>query len=146
MNVSYIPQGYHTLTPYLVVKDAPALMRFLQQAFAASEIFRMTAPDGNIAHAEMQLGTSRLMLASASREYPATKATYHLYLPEVDAVYQQALAAGAVSMQEPKDQFYGDRTAGVQDGSGNTWYIATHIEDVAEEELQRRAQELYRAG
>lgn len=139
MTVPYLPEGYSTLTPYLLVKDADALIRFLKEAFAAQELFRMPRPDGAIGHAEMQLGSSRIMLSTACGQMTPTTAMYYLYLPDVDAAYQRALAAGASSEQEPKNQFYGDRSASVRDASGNLWCIATHVEEVAPDELERRA-------
>lgn len=139
MTVKAIPDGYHTLTPYLSVKGASDLIGFLQRAFGAQEIYRMADPDGHIHHAEVQVGTSRMMLTEACDKAPAAPTGFYLYVEDVDAAYKQAVAAGGKSLQEPEDQFYGDRTAGVSDPSGCTWYLGTHIEDVSPEELARRA-------
>jgi PhnB protein len=132
-----VPAGYATVTPYLCVTDAGKLIEFLKQAFDAQLLFKMDGPGGRIMHAEMTIGDSRIMLAQPEPG-KETNAMIHLYLPDVDAVYKRALAAGATSVREPADQFYGDRSAGVRDQFGNHWYIATHVEDVSEEEMQRR--------
>lgn len=132
-----VPQGYSTVTPYLCVTDAPKLIEFLKQAFDAQLLFKMDGPGGRIMHAEMTIGDSRIMLAQPEPG-KETNAMIHLYMPEVDAVYKRALAAGATSVREPADQFYGDRSAGVRDQFGNQWYIATHVEDVSQEEMERR--------
>jgi uncharacterized glyoxalase superfamily protein PhnB len=132
-----VPPGYATVTPYLCVSDAAGLIDFLKQAFDAQLLFKMDGPGGRIMHAEMTIGDSRIMLAQPEPG-KETNAMIHLYLPDVDAVYARALAAGATSVREPADQFYGDRSAGVRDQFGNQWYIATHIEDVSQEEMDRR--------
>lgn len=132
-----VPAGYATVTPYLCVADAAKLIEFLKQAFDAQLLFKMDGPGGRIMHAEMTIGDSRIMLAQPEPGQE-TRAMIHLYMPEVDAVYKRAIAAGATSVREPADQFYGDRSAGVRDQFGNQWYIATHIEDVSEEEMARR--------
>jgi uncharacterized glyoxalase superfamily protein PhnB len=138
MTVKPIPEGYHTVTPYLVVQGAAQLIDFLKQAFAAEEIQRMTRPDGSIGHAEVRIGDSRVMLGEAGGEFKPMPAMLHLYMEDADAVYQRALLAGATSLREPVDEFYGDRMAGVKDQFGNQWWIATHIEDVSPEEMVRR--------
>jgi uncharacterized glyoxalase superfamily protein PhnB len=132
-----VPAGYATVTPYLCVADADKLIEFLKQAFDAQLLFKMDGPGGRIMHAEMTIGDSRIMLAQPAPGQE-THAMIHLYLPDTDAVYARALAAGATSVREPADQFYGDRSAGVRDPFGNQWYIATHIEDVSPEEMDRR--------
>ena len=141
MGVEPIPAGYHSVTPYLIVHGADRLLDFLKDAFAAEERFRMTAPDGSIRHAEARIGDSVVMLAEASAQWPAMPASLHLYVENCDAVYRRALDAGATSVQEPADQFYGDRSGGVRDSVGNVWWIATHAEDVPEDEIARRAEE-----
>jgi PhnB protein len=130
-NVKPIPDGYHTVTPYLIVRDAATLMEFLKRAFDAQESLRMPRPDGTIQHAEAKIGDSVVMLAEASDEWKPTSASIHLYLPDTDAAYQRALQAGATSLRAPADQPYGDRSAGVQDASGTIWWLATHIQDVS---------------
>ena len=140
MTVKPIPAGHHTVTPYLVVQGAAQLIDFMKQAFAAEEIQRMTRPDGSIGHAEVRIGDSMVMLGEAGGEYEPMPAMLHLYVEDADAVYRRALQAGATSVREPVDEFYGDRIGGVKDSSGNQWWIATHIEDVSPEELIRRQQ------
>jgi PhnB protein len=123
----------------LVVQDVAALIAFLQQAFDAREMVRMRSPDGSIMHAEVRIGDSVVMMGGAGENNPPMPAMLHLYLEDADDAYRRALEAGATSLREPEDQFYGDRTAGVQDDFGNQWWLATHIEDVTAEEMQRRA-------
>jgi uncharacterized glyoxalase superfamily protein PhnB len=142
MAVKAIPEGYHTVTPYLVVSGADRVIEFLKQAFGAAEIQRTTGPDGAIRHAEVSIGDSRLMLGEAGGAYPPMPAMLHLYVEDVDTVYRRAIQAGAVTMREPVNEFYGDRMAGVKDLAGNQWWIATHVEDVSPEEMQRRSDEL----
>ena len=140
-----IPEGYHTATPYLVVKGADKTIEFMKQAFGATPSFEpMMSPDGKVMHADLMIGNSHVMLSEATDQHPAMKSMIHLYVPNVDAVYQRAVAAGGKSFQEPKDQFYGDRGAGVKDPSGCAWYIATHIEDVSMQDLKKRAEEMYK--
>ena len=136
--VSPVPEGYHRVTPYLVVADGEGLITFLKQAFGAVEFSRTLRPDGSIANAGLRLGDSMMMVAQAQGPWKPMPAGFYLYVPDTDATYQAALAAGGVSLMEPSDQFYGDRNAGVQDPWGNNWWIATHIEDVDEAEVQRR--------
>jgi len=132
-----VPADYATVTPYLCVTDAAKLIEFLKQAFDAQLLFKMDGPGGRIMHAEMTIGDSRIMLGQPEPG-KETHAMIHLYLPDTDAVYKRALTAGGTSVREPADQFYGDRSAGVRDQFGNQWFIATHIEDVSEEEMKRR--------
>jgi len=147
MAVKAKPDGYHTLTPYLVVNGAAGLIDFLKGAFEAEEVIRMDAPQGRIDHAELRIGDSLVMLADAPAARSPTEAMLHVYVEDVDATYQCALAAGGMAEQAPTDQFYGDRTGGVRDPCGNLWWIATHIEDVPPAELKRRAQEaMQKAG
>ncbi len=139
-DVKPIPDGYTAITPYLVAEDAPALLAFLADAFGAVERMRVPMPDGSIAHAEVEIGGAPVMLGSANAEmgFPSLSAQIHLYVEDVDAVYAQAVGAGATSVAEPADQFYGDRIARVLDPAGNTWSIASHIEEVSVDELMRR--------
>ncbi len=139
MAVKPIPEGYHSITPYLVVNGATKLIDFTKQAFEAQEIMRMSGPNNTVAHAEIRIGDSVVMMADAGGEHPARPANLMLYVPNVDEVYRRALRAGAKSEREPTDQFYGDRSAGVSDPAGNHWWIATHVEDVSSEEMARRA-------
>ena len=139
MAVKPIPEGYHTVTPYLVVEGAAGLIDFLKQAFDAEEVFRMDGPNGTIGHAEVKIGNSMIMLADASAEHQAQPCMICLYVEDTDALYHRAIAAGATSIKEPANQFYGDRSGGVKDASGMQWWISTHVEDVTPEELQKRA-------
>lgn len=141
IRVKPIPDGYQTLTSYLVVDNTRALMDFLKKAFNATELFSMNDESGIPRHAEMKVGTSMIMLGRAHNEYAPTKCTLYVYVEDVDAVYEKAIAAGGKSIQEIKNQFYGDRSGAVEDPCGNSWWIATHIEDVSMEELKRRSQE-----
>jgi len=142
MAVKPIPEGYHTVTPYLVVEGAAKLIDFVKQAFGAQMVEEpTTGPDGSILHAEVQIGDSRVMLSDATSQYPPLPTMLYVYVKDADATYQSALRAGATSLMEPADQFYGDRNAGVQDACGNRWWIATHKEDVPAEEMARRAQQ-----
>jgi PhnB protein len=142
MKTKPIPEGFHTVTPYLVVSNAGKLIEFMKKAFDAKKIYHFKRPDGTIMHAVMQVGDSMIMLADATEKYPAKVATLYLYVPDTDAVYKKAMTAGATSIMEPADQFYGDRNAGVTDASGVQWWIGTHIEDVSEEELEKRQEKL----
>ncbi len=141
MAVKPIPDGYHTITPYLTVDDPGAVIDFLKKAFDAQETYAMRDSSGNIGHAEVKVGDSMLMLGKARGEWHARPGNFYLYVENVDAVYKKAVAAGGKSLSEPANQFYGDRHGGVQDSQGNTWWIATHMEDVSPEELERRHQE-----
>lgn len=140
MSVKPIPDGYHSVTPYLVVQGAGKLIDFLKHAFDAEETFRLAQPDGRIGHAEVRIGDSVIMMADACTEWQPMSGTVHLYVNDTDATYKRALEAGATSLREPADQFYGDRSAGVQDPAGNHWFVATHKEDVAPEEMAKRAE------
>jgi PhnB protein len=145
MAVKPIPDGYHTVTPYIVASGASNLIEFMKRAFGAEELFRMTMPDGSVKHAEIKIGNSILMLAEASAEHPAMPITLYLYVEDCDAVYKSALAAGGVSVMPPTNQYYGDRSGGVKDASGNQWWVGTHIEDVSPEELKKRSQAMQKA-
>jgi len=139
MAVKAIPDGFHSVTPYLLVEDGAKLIDFVRQAFGAEQIERMEDPDGTVRHAQVKIGDSFVMLGKPHGE--AMPASLYLYVPDCDAVYERALAAGATSIMKPADQFYGDRGAGVTGPCGNIWWIGTHIEDVSPEELHRRAAE-----
>jgi PhnB protein len=137
--VKPIPDGYHSITPYLTVTGAAKLIDFLKRAFDATETERMIRPDGTVHHAELQIGDSKVMLGECAPPRQPMPSMLYLYVPDVDTTYGRAIEAGAKSIMEPADQFYGDRHGGVEDSSGNQWFIATHIEDVAPEEMKRRA-------
>jgi PhnB protein len=144
-----VPEGYHTLTPYLAVEDATAAIDFYQRAFGAKERVRMPGPDGMIAHAELEIGDSKVMLAdpfpqSSTRppkELGGTSVGIFVYVENVDEVFQQAVDAGATATMEPDDQFWGDRFGSVTDPFGHPWQISTHVEDVPPEEMEKRSKE-----
>ena len=126
----------------MTVKGAPKVIEFLKNSFGAEFSFEpMKRPDGAIMHAELKIGDSVVMIADASERAKATSAMLHVYVPNVDAVYQKALKAGGTSVMEPTDMFYGDRSGGVTDPAGNHWHIGTHVEDVSPAELKKRATE-----
>ncbi len=142
-----IPEGYHTATPYLIIKGAASAIEFYKKAFGASELMRMADPSGKVMHAEIKIGNSPIMLADEFPEMGArspqslggSPVSILLYVEDVDAVFSQAVAAGAKVERPVKDQFYGDRSGGVTDPFGHVWYIATHKEDVSPEEMRKRA-------
>jgi PhnB protein len=144
-----VPEGYHTVTPYLVLDDAAAAIEFYKQAFGAEERVRMDAPGGKIGHAELAIGDSLVMLADAfpqsttrpPNELGGTSAGVFLYVEDVDAVVKRAEEAGATITMEVADQFWGDRFGSVKDPFGHSWSIATHVEDVPPEEMAERAKE-----
>ena len=145
--VQPIPAGYHTVTPYLIVDGATAALEFYKQAFEATELFRMEAPGGKIGHAEFKIGDSPIMLADEHPEIgalgPHTRGgspiTLMIYVADADATFNRAVAAGATVKRALQNQFYGDRSGAIVDPFGHEWNIATHIEDVPPEELERRA-------
>jgi PhnB protein len=139
MSAVPIPAGYHTVTPYLSVPDAQSLIDFMVKVFDAKEREMIRNSDGQIRHAEVQIGDSVIMLGATSRTHHIATATLYVYVDDADARYQKALAAGATSISEPANQFYGDRHGGVKDANGISWWIATHFEDVPPDELARRA-------
>lgn len=151
-SVKPIPEGYHSVTPYLVVRGASAALEFYKQAFGAQEQLRIDGPDGKIGHAEIKIGDSHIMLADESPEMghkgPQTLGGspigIMLYMENVDAVMEQAVKAGAKVTRPVADQFYGDRIGGIEDPFGHQWHIATHIEDMSVEELKRRAAEAHK--
>jgi PhnB protein len=142
-----IPDGYHNVTPYLIVDDGARAIEFYKKAFGATELLRMPKPDGKIGHAEIKIGDSPIMLADEAPEtgahspqfFGGSPVSIFVYFNDVDAVFKQAIAAGAVVQRPLADQFYGDRMGGLKDPFGHTWYIATHVEDVSPEELRKRA-------
>ena len=144
--VKPIPDGYHTVTPYLIINGAADALEFYKRAFGATELFRMAQPDGKIGHAEIKIGDSPIMLAD---EYPemgykspqalgGTPVSILLYVEDVDTLFTQAIGAGAVEQKALQDQFYGDRSGTLADPFGHVWTIATHKEDVTPEEMDKR--------
>jgi uncharacterized glyoxalase superfamily protein PhnB len=145
MTVKAIPDGYHSVTPYLTVRGANKVIDFLKSAFGGKLSHEaIKRPDGSIMHAQVVIGDSRIMVAEESEMAKATTSTLYLYVPDVDNVYRQAVKAGGQTIMEPMDMFYGDRSGGVKDPSGNSWFIATHKEDVGAQDLQKRAEEFYK--
>src|SRR5258706_218374 len=148
---NYIPEGYHTLTPYLIVSGAGRAIEFYKQAFGATELVRMPGPGGKIIHAGLEVGDSRLMLADEHPEMDArgpqsiggTPVGLAVYFPDVDAVTARAVSAGAKLLRPVQDQFYGDRSGTILDPFGHKWTIATHKEDLSPEEIQKRATALF---
>jgi PhnB protein len=142
-----IPQGYHAVTPYLSVQGAADAIGFYKKAFGAKEVMRMTGPGGTIGHAEIQIGDSRIMLADefpemnfrSPRAFGGTPVTIHLYVQNVDKVAEKAVAAGAKVLRPVADQFYGDRSASLEDPFGHVWHVATHVQDIPMKELKKRA-------
>jgi PhnB protein len=147
MAVQPIPDGYHTVTPYLTVDDAAKAIEYYKQVFGAKERVRMDAPDGKVGHAELEIGDSLVMLSDAfpqssmkpPKELGGTSAGVFLYVEDVDAVVKKAVDAGATVTMEVADQFWGDRFGSVQDPFGHVWSVATHVEDVPPEEMAERA-------
>jgi PhnB protein len=148
-NVKPIPDGYSSLTPYLIIHGAKKAMEFYTKAFGAQETFKMLDDKGEIGHAEMRIGNSIVMLAEEKPNLPHKSPTtlggspvsILLYVEDCDAVFHRAVEAGAKVERPLANQFYGDRTGGVKDPFGFSWYIATHVEDVSPEEMDRRAKQ-----
>jgi PhnB protein len=147
MNVKPIPEGYHSVTPYLIVSGASDAIAFYKKALGAQEVMRLADPGGKVHHAEIKIGDSRIMLADEHPEIQAlspktvggSPVSIHLYVEDVDAAVERAVAAGAKLVRPVADQFYGDRVGGIEDPFGYRWFIATHKEDVTTDEIRRRA-------
>ena len=141
-----VPQGYHTVTPQLTLDNAAQAIDWYKKALGAEEGSRAVGPDQKVMHAELRIGDSRIMLNDAMgggkgpRAFGGSPASLWVYVEDCDTTYKRALQAGATSLMEPADMFYGDRNAGVQDPAGNFWWISTHIEDISTEEKLRRAE------
>lgn len=154
MTVKAVPEGYHALTPYLFCKGAAAALDYYHRVFGATELFRHPAPDGRIGHAEIRIGDSVIMLADEAPEMKAlspatvggTPVGLMLYVEDVDAVFARALAAGGTLVHALEDKFYGDRSGTLLDPFGHMWMVATHVEDVSPEEMERRAQAAGKTG
>ena len=145
--VKAIPEGYHTVTPYLILSGAGDAIAFYKKALGAEEVMRLGGPGGKIGHAEIKIGNSRIMLADEHSELQAlsprtvggSPVSIHLYVENVDAAVERAVAAGAKLVRPVADQFYGDRVGGIEDPFGYRWFIATHKEDLTMDEIRRRA-------
>jgi PhnB protein len=146
-NVKPIPEGYHSVTPYLIIKGAADAIEYYKKAFGATELFRMPQPDGKIGHAEIKIGDSPIMIAD---EFPemnylgpqslgGTAVSILLYVDDVDTVFPRALSEGGTEQKPLQDQFYGDRSGTLKDPFGHVWTIATHTEDLSPEEIGKRA-------
>jgi PhnB protein len=146
MAVKAVPDGYATVTPYLMVPDPAALIEFLVRAFGAEEMHRMAGPNGHIMHAQVRVGSSFLMMGGSTEQWPAMPAGFYLYVEDADATFARALEAGGTVVMPMADQFWGDRMGTVADPQGNHWSIATHIEDVPPEEMARRSEAAMAAG
>jgi PhnB protein len=154
--VHYIPKGYNSISPYLVVKGASQAIEYYKKVFGATEVFRMNQPDGKVGHAELQIGDSRFMLAEenpkmgqghvSASSIGGSPVSLYLYIPDVDRVIEKAVDAGAKVVKPVQDQFYGDRSGFIQDPFGHLWGIATHIEDVAPKDLEERAKRVMQAA
>jgi PhnB protein len=152
--VPYIPEGYNTVTPYLVINGAAQAIDYYKKVFGATVVVRMDGPDGRVGHAELQIGDSRIMLADENPSMGATSATtignspvsLYLYLPDVDKVVDKAIAEGAKILKPVQDQFYGDRSGFLQDPFGHFWGIATHIEEVSPQEMKERMKKVMQAA
>jgi PhnB protein len=154
MAVKPIPEGYHTLTPYLIVKGAAEALDFYAKALGATELNRLADPSGKVGHAEMKIGDSHFMLADEFPEMGAVgpqarqghSVSFLVYLPDVDAAFARAVAAGGKLVRPVQDQFYGDRSGTLEDPFGHQWTLATHVEDVSPEEMERRSREKAQPG
>ena len=137
--MDYKPNGFQSVTPYLIVKDARQLINFCKAAFDAEEISAHASPDGSkILHAQIRIGDSMLELSDGSEQWQPMTSALHLYVENVDDVHRKAVEKGAKSLRQPTDEFYGDRACEIVDIQGNYWFLATHKEDVSDEELKKR--------
>jgi len=149
--VKAIPAGYRTVTPYLTIKNGAKALEFYKKAFGATAIYKLMMSDGRLGHAEIRLGDSMIMLGDELPEYggkaPETlggsPVSIYLYVEDVDAFFKRALAAGAKERKPVMDQFYGDRSGQLEDPFGHLWWVATHKEDIAPEEMQKRVQAMF---
>jgi PhnB protein len=152
--VNYIPEGYNTVTPYLVIKGAAKAIDYYKNVFGATVVVRMDGPGGSVAHAELKIGDSHIMLADenlqmgnrSAESIGASPVSLLIYLPDCDAVVAKAIAGGAKVLKPVADQFYGDRSGFIQDPFGHLWGIATHIEDVSPEEMKERMKKMMPAA
>ncbi len=153
MAVKPVPEGYATVTAYLTIRGAAKALEFYKAAFGAKELYHLPGPDGTIAHGEIQIGDSRVMFADENPQWGnkgpqtlgGTPVGFCVYVDGVDAAFEKAVAAGATVVKPVQDQFYGDRSGTVLDPFGHQWMLATHIEDVSPEEMNRRMQEMMKA-
>jgi PhnB protein len=154
--VSYIPKGYNTITPYLVIKGAAQAIEYYKKVFGATEVVRMPGPNNTVGHAELKIGDSNFMLAdenpsmgqghASATTIGSSPVSLYVYLPDVDKVVQRAISEGAKLLKPVQDQFYGDRSGFFQDPFGHLWGVATHVEDVTPEEMKERMKKLMPAA
>ena len=152
--VHYIPEGYNSVTPYLVIKGAAKAIEYYKSVFDAKEVFRMDGPDGKVGHAELQIGNSRIMLADentamgnrSAETIGGSPVSLYIYMPDCDAVVEKATAKGAKILKPVQDQFYGDRSGFFQDPFGHLWGVATHKEDVSPQEMKERMKKVMQAA
>ena len=152
MAVTPIPENYHSVTPYLSIKGASEALEFYKLAFNATEIFRLPTPNGEIGHADILIGDSHIMLSDPCEESPipspqvlgGSSVGLHVYVEDVDALFEQAIKAGAKEVKPVEDQFYGDRTGTLEDPFGHIWFLATHKENLTPEEINIRAETLFK--
>ena len=150
-SVKAIPDGYHTLTPGLTVRDGKKAIEFYKKAFGAQEVFRMDGPNGRLMHAELNIGTSKIMLGEempqmgclSPESLKGTPASFYLYVENADAAFAQAVAAGAKPVKPVTDMFWGDRQGEVTDPFGHRWSVATHKEDLTHQQIEERAKEFF---
>jgi PhnB protein len=141
MPVKPIPEGYNNVIPFLICKDAQKVIEFAQKTFGATVDDIAKSPDGYVMHASIHIRDSAIMLSDGSEKFPVTSTMMYIYVDNVDEVYKKGLAAGGESLREPTDEFYGDRSCGLKDVSGNQWWVASHVEDVSDEEMAKRQKE-----
>ncbi len=154
--VPHIPKGYNTITPYLIIRGAAQAIDYYKKVFGAIEIMRMPGPDGKVGHAELKIGDSHFMLAdenpsmgqghTSAATIGASPISLYVYFPDVDKVFDRAVAEGAKVLKPVENQFYGDRSGFLQDPFGHLWGLATHVEDVSADEMQRRMKKLMQAA
>ena len=154
--VSYIPKDYNTVTPYLVIKGAAQAIEYYKKVFDATETVRMNGPGGTVAHAELKIGNSHIMVAdenpsmgqghTSAATIGASPVSLYVYLPDVDTVVKRATTEGAKLLKPVEDQFYGDRSGFIQDPFGHLWGIATHVEDVSPQEMKERMKKMMPAA
>ena len=152
MSVKPIPEGYHSITPYLGIAKAAEAIEFYKKAFGAIEVMRLSMPDGGIGHAELRIGDCPIMLGTPCDQGPLSNPDQspsvglHLYVTDVDKSYTQAIDAGGTLVSEVKDQFYGDRSGTLKDPYGHLWFLATRKEDLTQEQIEQRAKEMFQQG
>ena len=154
--VPYMPKGYNSITPYLIIKGAAQAIDYYKKVFSATEVMRMPGPDGKVGHAELKIGDSHFMLAdedpsmgqghTSASTMGGSPISLYLYIPDVDKVFDRAVSEGAKVLKPVQDQFYGDRSGFLQDPFGHLWGLATHVEDVSSDEMQRRMKKMMQAA